>query len=138
MSTREFGVSPVRPAITEKERKTWLIVLTAIKSVLSAIRESGQKSRVLRRSRVCAFYRSLNNIYVQIIIDDTAGKTLVSASSVEPALRQKGAGGGRGRAGRQRAREKGHHRGRVRPWRLHYHGRIIALADGAREAGLKF
>ncbi len=35
-------------------------------------------------------YRSLNNIYVQIIIDDTAGKTLVSASSVEPAFGSEG------------------------------------------------
>ena len=45
-------------------------------------------SGTAQRPRMCV-YRSLNNIYVQII-DDTAGKTLVSASSVEPAFGKEG------------------------------------------------
>ena len=45
-------------------------------------------SGTAQKPRMCV-YRSLNNIYVQII-DDTAGKTLVSASSVEPAFGNEG------------------------------------------------
>ena len=86
-------------------------------------------------------FRSLKHIYVQII-DDTAGKTLVSASSVEPAF---GSEGGNkesakkvGALAAQRAIEKGITEVVFDRGGYIYHGRIIALADGAREAGLKF
>ncbi len=87
-----------------------------------------------------AIYRSLNHIYAQII-DDEAGRTIASASTTEKDLR--GASGGNveaaarvGRAIAERAREKGiesvvFDRGGYR-----YHGRVKALADAAREAGL--
>ena len=87
-----------------------------------------------------AIFRSLNHIYAQII-DDENGRTLVSASSTEKDLR--GASGGNveaaqrvGRAVAERALEKGissvvFDRGGYR-----YHGRVKALADAAREAGL--
>ena len=95
-------------------------------------------SGTAQKPRMCV-YRSLNNIYVQII-DDTAGKTLVSA--VEPAF---GSEGGNkesakkvGALAAQRAIEKGITEVVFDRGGYIYHGRIIALADGAREAGLKF
>ena len=97
-------------------------------------------SGTAQKPRMCV-YRSLNNIYVQII-DDTAGKTLVSASCVEPAF---GSEGGNkesakkvGALAAQRAIEKGITEVVFDRGGYIYHGRIIALADGAREAGLKF
>ena len=97
-------------------------------------------SGTAQKPRMCV-YRSLNNIYVQII-DDTAGKTLVSASRVEPAF---GSEGGNkesakkvGALAAQRAIEKGITEVVFDRGGYIYHGRIIALADGAREAGLKF
>ncbi|PYS91567.1 MAG: 50S ribosomal protein L18 [Acidobacteria bacterium] len=87
-----------------------------------------------------AIYRSLNHIYAQII-DDEAGRTIAAASTTEKDLR--GATGGNveaaarvGRAIAERALSKGvesvvFDRGGYR-----YHGRVKALADAAREAGL--
>lgn len=90
--------------------------------------------------RLCV-YRSLQNIYVQII-DDTCGKTLVSASSVE---KEFGNAGGNvedakkvGELAAKRALEKGITEVVFDRGGYLYHGRIAALADGAREAGLKF
>ncbi|MFL6210453.1 MAG: 50S ribosomal protein L18 [Pyrinomonadaceae bacterium] len=87
-----------------------------------------------------AIYRSLNHIYAQII-DDEHGRTIASASTTEKDLR--GATGGNveaaarvGRAIAERAISKGvesvvFDRGGYR-----YHGRVKALADAARAAGL--
>jgi large subunit ribosomal protein L18 len=87
-----------------------------------------------------AIYRSLNHIYAQLI-DDEAGRTIASASTTEKDLR--GATGGNveaaarvGRAIAERALSKGvesvvFDRGGYR-----YHGRVKALTDAAREAGL--
>lgn len=92
------------------------------------------------RPRLCV-YRSLKNIYVQII-DDTCGKTLVSASSAE---KEFGAAGGNiedakkvGALAAKRAIEKGITEVIFDRGGYLYHGRVKALADGAREAGLKF
>ena len=91
------------------------------------------------RPRLCV-YRSLQNIYVQII-DDTCGKTLVSASSVEKDF---GSGGTKdeakkvGELAAKRALEKGISDVVFDRGGYLYHGRIEALAEGAREAGLKF
>ncbi len=91
------------------------------------------------RPRLCV-YRSLQNIYVQII-DDTCGKTLVSASSVEKDF---GYGGNKdaakkvGELAAKRALEKGISDVVFDRGGYLYHGRIEALAEGAREAGLKF
>lgn len=97
-------------------------------------------SGTAQKPRMCV-YRSLNNIYVQII-DDTAGKTLVSASSVEPAFGNEGGNKESakkvGALAAQRAIEKGITEVVFDRGGYIYHGRIIALADGAREAGLKF
>jgi large subunit ribosomal protein L18 len=89
-------------------------------------------------------FRSITGIYAQII-DDQAGHTLVSASTVDAELRGKMKGLNKieqaklvGQTVAERAKEKGvtsvvFDRGGFR-----YMGRVKALADGAREAGLQF
>ena len=92
------------------------------------------------RPRLCV-YRSLSNIYAQII-DDTCGKTLVSASSVEKDF---GVYGGNkdaakkvGQAVAERALSKGISEVVFDRGGYIFHGRVKELADAAREAGLKF
>ena len=89
-----------------------------------------------------AIYRSLNHIYAQVI-DDQHGLTLVSASSTEKELR--GDTGGNleaarriGQAIAERAIAKGIENVVFDRGGYLYHGRVKALADAAREAGLKF
>ena len=89
-----------------------------------------------------AIYRSLNHIYAQVI-DDRLGQTLVSASTTEKDLR--GNGGGNLDAARrigqtiaERAIAKGIEQVVFDRGGYLYHGRIKALADAAREGGLKF
>jgi large subunit ribosomal protein L18 len=89
-----------------------------------------------------AVYRSLNHIYAQVI-DDLSGVTLVSASSLESG-KGKIAGGNLasakdvGRLVAERAKEKGIDKVVFDRGGYLYHGRIKALADAAREAGLRF
>jgi large subunit ribosomal protein L18 len=89
-----------------------------------------------------AIYRSITHIYAQII-DDRRGVTLVAASSNEKAA-GKGSGGnvaGAKEIGRriaERAKEKGITRVVFDRGGYLYHGRVKALADAAREAGLEF
>ncbi len=95
------------------------------------------------RPRLCVT-RSNQHIYAQVI-DDTTGTTIVSASSIDPELRavlKKGAdidaAKAVGEALGKRAKEQGIEQVVFdRSGRL-YHGRVKALADGARSAGLKF
>jgi large subunit ribosomal protein L18 len=88
-----------------------------------------------------AVFRSVAHIYAQVI-DDSKGRTLVAASSVEKA--GKTAGGNVaaaktiGKAIAERAKEKGINRVVFDRGGYQYHGRIKALADAAREAGLEF
>jgi large subunit ribosomal protein L18 len=90
-----------------------------------------------------AVYRSLEHIYGQII-DDTAGSTLVAASDVEASLREGERGSKSDRAKQvgqllaERAKEKGITSVVFDRGGFLYHGRIKALADGAREGGLDF
>src|SRR5919206_2314944 len=90
-----------------------------------------------------AVFRSLEHIYAQVI-DDTSGRTLVAASTLEPSIKAelKGTKTERARAiGRtvaERARAKGIEAVVFDRGGFLYHGRVAALADGAREAGLKF
>lgn len=89
-----------------------------------------------------AVYRSLHHIYAQVI-DDVAGRTLVAAATVEPEVRAGLERTSNSEAARKvgqtiavRALEKGiksvvfDRGGNV------YHGRVAAVADGARESGL--
>jgi len=88
-----------------------------------------------------AIYRSLNHIYAQVI-DDRVGQTLVSASSTEKDLRAAGTGGNLdaarriGQAIAERALAKGIEQVVFDRGGYLYHGRIKALTDAARAAGL--
>ena len=92
-------------------------------------------------------YRSVNHIYAQVI-DDAQGKTVVSATSVEKGKGVKGdkrpTGGNVssakevGKLIAERAKEKGIKKVVFDRGGYLYHGRIKALADAAREAGLEF
>ncbi len=93
------------------------------------------------RPRLSVF-RSHKHVYAQIV-DDEAGRTLASASSLEPALRQKISYGGNiaaaaaiGEALAKRAIEAGVKQAAFDRREYKYHGRVAALADAARDAGL--
>jgi len=88
-------------------------------------------------------YRSLNHIYVQVI-DDLEGVTLVSANSAEGKKESRASGGNLasaknvGKAVAERAKAKGITKVVFDRGGYIYHGRVKALADAAREAGLQF
>jgi len=106
-------------------------------------RVRGKISGDAARPRLCVT-RTNGNIYAQLI-DDVAGVTLAAASTVDPEVRGSIKSGGNIEAAKavgelvgRRAAEKGisevvfDRSGRL------YHGRVKALAEGARSAGLKF
>ncbi len=85
-------------------------------------------------------FRSARHIYAQVI-DDAAGTTLVAASSVEESIKSAGNRETAGKVGKllgERAKKAGIKEVAFDRGRYPYHGRVQALADGAREAGLKF
>jgi large subunit ribosomal protein L18 len=85
-------------------------------------------------------YRSLNHIYAQVI-DDAQGVTLVSASTVASKIKTGGNVAAAKEVGKlvaERAKEKGINKVVFDRGGYLYHGRIKALADAAREAGLEF
>jgi len=89
-------------------------------------------------------YRSTKHIYAQVI-DDASGQTLAAASSLEKAMREKDDLKGKvsvaecvGKLIAERALEKGIKQIVFDRNGFLYHGRIKALSDGAREAGLDF
>lgn len=98
------------------------------------------------RPRLTVF-RSVAHIYVQVV-DDMSGRTIAAASSVEPTLKgalKKGAKGGNiagakaiGKTIAERLIEKGVKRVVFDRNGFLYHGRVKAVADAAREAGLEF
>jgi len=118
-------------------------------------KRSSTQARFLRRARIrktvsgtadrprLSVYRGNKNIYSQII-DDVTGNTLVSASTLSPEIKDKTVGANVASAIEvgtllaEKAKEKGievvvFDRGGYK-----YHGKIKALADAARAAGLKF
>ena len=103
-------------------------------------RVRGKISGTAERPRLSVF-RSEKNIYAQII-DDVAGNTLVSASSVEKGFEGSGANkeGARkvGKLLAERAAAKGIENVVFDRGGYIYHGRVQELAEGAREGGLKF
>ncbi len=119
-----------------------------IKKVSSNVSRLARHARVRKKvsgtaecPRLCVF-RSRQNIYAQII-DDVAGKTLVSASSLDAELKanyggNKEAAKAVGEAIAKRALAKGIEEVTFDRGGFLYHGRVKELADGAREAGLKF
>jgi len=95
------------------------------------------------RTRLCVF-RSLNHIYAQVI-DDTKGHTLVSASTLDSEI--KGELEGKTKTGKaelvgsliaKRALSEGISQVVFDRGGYKYHGRVKALAEAARQAGLKF
>lgn len=89
-------------------------------------------------------FRSSKNIYVQII-DDLAGHTLVSASSLDPSIKDSANTGGNKEAAKmvgelaaERALEKGIKSVVFDRGGFKYHGRIKEVAEAAREKGLEF
>ena len=95
------------------------------------------------RPRLCVF-RSSRHIVAQVI-DDQAGRTLASASTLDGDVRKGIKGGGNisaakavGKAIAERARTAGVEKVVFDRGGYQYHGRIQALAEAAREAGLKF
>ena len=116
-------------------------------------REESRKHRHARVRRKVAgtsqrprlnVFRSLSEIYAQVI-DDESGQTLVSASSIDQDLREQLDGIGKteqarmvGKTVAQRALEKGIDEVVFDRGGYQYIGRVKALAEGAREGGLKF
>jgi len=88
-----------------------------------------------------AVFRSVAHIYVQVI-DDSAGTTVVSASSVDKGVKTNGgnlaAAKAIGKLVAERAKEKGIKQVVFDRGGYLYHGRVKALADAARAAGLEF
>jgi large subunit ribosomal protein L18 len=91
-----------------------------------------------------AVFRTHKHIYAQII-DDSAGRTVVSASSMDKQLRSSVSFGGNkqaaeaiGRAVAERAKAAGVTKVCFDRGEFRYHGRVAALADAARAAGLEF
>ena len=122
--------------------------------MISPIDRSSERNRIHKRirekisgtpnrPRLCV-YRSLKYVYVQIV-DDSQGKTLVAASTKEKGVRGdlKQAGNVQasklvGKVIAERAKAKGIECVVFDRGGYLYHGRIKALADAARESGLKF
>ncbi|MHA1158059.1 MAG: 50S ribosomal protein L18 [Alphaproteobacteria bacterium] len=118
---------------------------------MSKTTEARRVARVRRAIRKAArgrarlsVYRSSKQIYAQVI-DDLAGRTVASASTLEKDLRGKLKTGADSAAATEvgklvaaRAIEAGVEDVVFDRGRYLYHGRVKALADGAREAGLKF
>ena len=119
-------------------------------------KESRQKVRVKKHMRIrnrfsgtaeqprLAVFRSNNHMYAQII-DDTVGNTLVSASTLEKAVKAElektnnvDAAAYLGTVIGKRAVEKGITKVVFDRGGFIYHGKIAALADAARDAGLEF
>jgi large subunit ribosomal protein L18 len=101
-----------------------------------SLRGSGERPRL-------NVFRSLHHIYCQVI-DDATGTTLAAASTNEPDLRGSVSGSKTdrartvGKAIAERAKDKGINTVVFDRGGYLYHGRVKALADAAREAGLKF
>jgi len=95
------------------------------------------------RPRLCV-YRSIGHIYAQVI-DDRGGRTIASASSVDKETKKGLKGGGNvasakavGKIIAERAKAAGVAKVVFDRGGYKYHGRVKALADAAREAGLQF
>jgi large subunit ribosomal protein L18 len=121
--------------------------------MLTGQKFKGRKIRHIRiRQRVIgtperprlAVFRSLNHIYAQVV-DDTSGRTLAAVDSRAPDFRQRAKTGGNVAAAKivgellaQRAKARGISQVVFDRGGYQYHGRVRALAEAARAAGLAF
>ncbi len=95
------------------------------------------------RPRLSVF-RSLSHVYVQLV-DDGTGRTLAAASTLDPEIRAQADAANKSEACKilgqliaRRAKERGLSRVVFDRGGYQYHGRVRAVADGAREGGLEF
>jgi large subunit ribosomal protein L18 len=107
------------------------------------IRLRKKMSGTTERPRLAVF-RSNQHIYAQLI-DDSAGHTLVAASTLDPDLKDQASGDGKidgatavGTSIAQKAKDAGVERVVFDRGGYAYHGRVKALAEAAREVGLEF
>jgi large subunit ribosomal protein L18 len=107
------------------------------------VRMRKRMSGTMDRPRLCV-HRSTRHIRAQVV-DDLSGRTLASASSLDTEVKSIIKGGGNIAASRvvgkmvaERARAKGIDKVVFDRGGYQYHGRVQALAEAAREAGLKF
>ncbi len=107
------------------------------------LRVRGTVNGTQERPRLNVF-RSLTNIYVQVI-DDTAGRTLVSASTIDKEVASQIEGKNKTEAAKivgqvvaQRAKAAGIEKVVFDRGGYRYQGRVAAVAEGAREGGLEF
>ena len=116
-----------------------------LKDARRARRRIGIRKRIAgtpARPRL-AVYRSLNHVYAQVI-DDLAGKTLISASTRDKGVKVDKSTGNAdaakavGSVLAERAKEAGIEAVVFDRGGFKYHGRVKAFADAARESGLKF
>ena len=121
--------------------------------MLTSVKVEGRKIRHLRvRQRVrgtaarprLSVFRSLKHIYAQLI-DDEAGRTLVTVGSRSPEFREKLKTGGNATAAKlvgelvaQKAKAQGIQRVVFDRGGYQFHGRVKALAEAARAGGLQF
>src|SRR5262245_30918586 len=117
--------------------------------MLKQFDRKGARARRHRRVRVkvagtalrprLSVYRSLHHVYAQLI-DDDSGRTLASSSTVQLKASRKdvGAAAAVGRAIAEQAKAAGIGSAVFDRGGFLYHGRVKALADAAREAGLEF
>lgn len=106
-------------------------------------RVRGKVKGTTSRPRLCV-YRSLNHTYAQVI-DDSQGHTLISASTLEPEIQGEAVGKAKrdkaelvGSLVANRALGKGINQVVFDRGGYKYHGRVKALAEAARQKGLKF
>ena len=111
--------------------------------VMRHIRLRKKMSGTTERPRLAVF-RSNQHIYAQLI-DDSAGHTLVAASTLDPDLKDQASGDGKidgatavGTSIAQKAKDAGVERVVFERGGYAYHGRVKALAEAAREVGLEF
>mgnify|MGYP006267461099 CR=1 FL=1 len=113
-----------------------------------ALTHARRRTRVRKRVRGTpdrprlSVYRSLKHIYVQVI-DDLAGRTVASASTLDGSLGLSSTGNADaakavGKLIAERAKGAGVEKVVFDRNGFRYHGRVKALADGAREGGLRF
>ena len=107
------------------------------------VRMRKRMSGTMERPRLCV-HRSTRHIRAQVV-DDLSGRTLASASSLDTEVKSIIKGGGNiaaskvvGKMVAERARAKGIDKVVFDRGGYQYHGRVQALAEAAREAGLKF
>ena len=114
------------------------------KNLLRQTRVRSKLKKVSKDRYRLSVFRSLNNIYAQII-DDSKNATILSSSTLDKKVKSKfknrgnkEAAGEIGKILAEKAKEKGIKKVIFDRGKYLYHGRIKALADGARKAGLEF